>query len=201
MNPMHFVSRWNSLHLWPGLLLAGCLALAVPRASAQTVPRPVEPGNDLAPQLEKLAAQLKEVEAQLRHLQETENKQAARIKAEGEAAEKYMRAVAENFLNAVIAHDTPAVVVLLSKDFKAAIAPGSEKEAATAVFNWAFTLNNPAVYKSCSIETEIAAPGKDEVAYRGKLAGDQKATFNLIVVKDKASGRYLVSFFLLKAEK
>jgi hypothetical protein len=179
---------------------------------------------------EKLAAQLKAVEVELQAVRDREAKareealrqrevaekqardaealarlEAVRLDKEkekkaadrsDEAALKYLRSTAELFVESAIRGDGPNTTTMLAKDYRKSI-----EEDRTSVYNWVSAQCPSAWFAKFEITSETVAPGGDEAVFRGAMIGEKRrGTFSIRVVKDKETGRYLVTLFSARGE-
>jgi hypothetical protein len=123
-------------------------------------------------------------------------------KADGDAQQKYMRAVAESFLDGVLARDGRSLAAVLTRELRTNVVPAKEgtPEYARSLQEWIDGLNpgGGARFEAARISRETFAPGGDEAIFQGDLAGNRPAVFSLRIVKDRESGRYLVAFVVVR---
>jgi hypothetical protein len=168
------------------------LVLVPEWALAQT-PSPEEA---IKAELEKLRAQAQALESRLQALQ------AAKAKAERDAAEKYMTEFAELCLEALFKGEADAVLPVLSKEIRDHYAANK-----WPVDNYTYRLDprkrgiEISAYKVTSVSI---APSFEEGIFRGQFNGkfkggdengkDKTGSFALRIHKEKESGRYVIGF-------
>jgi hypothetical protein len=154
---------------------------------------------DLLHDLTRLALKLDDrvgkLEAQLKERQDRDKKAETKTKAEQEATLKYMRGVADGFVDCGIRADKTGLATSMAAEFKKST--GGDFDA------WTFRHFPPAVYKEYTLDDGVLAPSGPEATFRGTLSDKDKkkrGRFLLRVAKDKDSGRYFVVFFSVRHE-
>jgi hypothetical protein len=113
-----------------------------------------------------------------------------------------MRTVAEAFLDSVISYNSPTTAALLTKDMRAFVSGGTKEGDARfldRIKDWEGNWISNVPDASYTLDAEASSAGPDEAIFRGTLTGkERKASIKVFVVKDKESGRYLVSAFTVK---
>jgi hypothetical protein len=165
-------------------------------------------------QAARLAAQAQAQEERARKLEAVAREEADKARAEAaararlaeeqaraadrgdrEAAQKFLRGVAESFLDAALVTDV-TVSAQLAKDYRSAIEAEHR-----AVASWLRDLCPTRQYQAFKVEEGLVAPSGDEAVFRGLLVGpEKKAHFSLRVAKDKEAGRYFVIAFSVRPE-
>jgi chromosome segregation ATPase len=142
--------------------------------------------------------QVQELEAEVKQLKEQALLATAGRKAEHDAALKYMHQVAELFLDSWLAEDYKTLRRSLSPDLLTSLQtsqPGDDIE------RWAQAVGRGVKYNSSAITTEVLGATMDEAIFRGPVTGKGvKGTFTVQILKDKQTGRSLVSIFRIKPE-
>src|SRR5262245_48597349 len=137
--------------------------------------------QELEKDKEQTAARLQALADQLKALQEKADSQAKSL--------KYMQTIAESFFEAIVQHQPTSACRLLSKE---ALGVGE------GVWQRLSNVNLDRKYTAWSVHSGELAPGSDEALFRGTLTGTKNKTpISVRVVKDKATGRYLIDFFLI----
>jgi hypothetical protein len=107
-------------------------------------------------------------------------------KADLEATKKYQKAVAEHFLQAVLARNGRGLGGTLSKELQSSIGEGQ-------VQTWVAELHpKQANYREARFDPEQTSPGGEETVFTGVLGGTSFGRFSVRVVKDKESGRFVI---------
>jgi hypothetical protein len=142
--------------------------------------------------------QIKDLEAQVKQLKDPAATATAGHKAEQDAAQKYLHHVAELFLDSWTAEDYKTLRRSLAPDMLSSLQtsqPGDDIE------RWVQAVSGGAKYKSFAITTEVLGANMDEAIFRGTMTGkDVKGTFTVQILKDKQTGRSLISIFRIKPE-
>jgi hypothetical protein len=126
-------------------------------------------------------------EAKARALAERREAEARNApKADLEATKKYQKAVAEHFLQAVLARNGRGLGGTLSKELQTSIGEGK-------VQTWMAELHPEHYnYRDAKFDPEQTAPGGEETVLTGVLSGSRLGRFSIRVVKDKESGHYVI---------
>jgi hypothetical protein len=141
----------------------------------------------------KVEDRLGKVETQLREIQDREKKAEAKTKAEQEATLKYMRGVAEGFVDCGIRRDATGLATSMASEFKKST--GGDFE------GWWKNHFPFGFYGEHRIDDATLAPSGQEATFQGTLSGkDKRGRFMLRVAREKESGRYLVVFFSVRHE-
>jgi membrane protein involved in colicin uptake len=142
---------------------------------------------------ELIARRARELEARIRELEAGRGG-----KGEDEAARKHMHALAEGFLEGVLARDGRSTSALLTKELRASFGKEGTPEFLKAANEWVDGLADGGRYAGAAIQNESFAPGSEEALFSGQLVGDSRGSFSIRVVKDKESGRYLVDYVVIR---
>ena len=191
-----------------GPVLAVAALYSQPTGSERRKDEVKRPGDDkgstskatieLLHSLTKLALKVEDrvgkLEAQLREMQDREKKAEAKTKAEQEATLKYMRGVAEGFVDCGIRQDATGLATSMTAEFKKST--GGDFDA------WWIRHFPPSNYREYKIDDAMLAPSGLEATFQGTLSDKDKkrGRFMLRVARDKDSGRYLVVFFSVRHE-
>jgi hypothetical protein len=145
-----------------------------------------------------LARRSKQLEERVAELE----RQAEKGRGDEAAQVKYMRAVAETFLEGVISRRSGGLSAALTKEMRQAISPKEGTPEFTAAFEaWVRGLSHEDTpYKEVRLDSEAVAPGGDEATFRGLLLvnKDYTAAVSVRVVKDRETGRYLIAFLSVR---
>jgi hypothetical protein len=145
-----------------------------------------------------LARRSKQLEERVAELE----RQADKGRGDEAAQVKYMRAVAETFLEGVISRRPGGLSAALTKEMRQAISPKEGTPEFTAAFEaWVRGLSHEDTpYREVKLDSEAVAPGGDEATFRGLLIvnRDYTAAVSVRVVKDRETGRYLIAFLSVR---
>jgi hypothetical protein len=172
-------------------------ALAEARDQAARLAAQAQAQEERARKLEAVAreeADKARAEAAARARQAEEQARAA-DRGEREAAQKFLRGVAESFLDSAVGADATASAQL-AKDYRTVI-----EQEHRAVSNWLRDLCPAGRYQAFKVEEGLVAPSGDEAVFRGLLVGpEKKARFSLRLARDKEAGRYFIIAFSVRPE-
>ena len=167
----------------------GCVLLVGPVAGQ---PQPRE--DAVKAEVEKLRAQAQALLAQAQALEA----QARQAKSEREAAEKYLRELADSCLEAILKGDAEDVAPLLSKEIRENLVGGRTQLEG----NLNVVRRRGIAVSSYKIISSAIAPSGEEALFRAEVSGkiaegnekgkDKTATVTLRVQKE--NGRYVLGF-------
>jgi hypothetical protein len=146
---------------------------------------------------EVLAARTRQLEARVKELEAGRGAD----RGDDEATKKHMRAVANSFLEGVLARDGRSTSAVLTKEMRAGFGKEGTPEFVRAAAEWADQLAAGGRYERATIASESFAPGLDEAVFGGQLGGEQRGTFSLRVAKDRESGRYLIAYVVTRPDR
>jgi hypothetical protein len=110
---------------------------------------------------------------------------------------KWAKGIADDFLNAGTRHDADQAVLLLSAEFVKSIA-----QQRTTPDSYLHTRFSDVTGAKSSITSEEMAPDKDEGSFRGTFTAENgEASFSIRVAKEKESGKWRVSYFVIGDRK
>jgi hypothetical protein len=140
----------------------------------------------------KIDDRVGKLEAQFKEMQEREKKMDVKTRAEQEATLKYMRGLAEGFVDCGLRQDGTGLATSMAPEFKKST--GGDFDV------WWVRHFPPHRYREYKIDDSMLAPSGLEGTFQGTLTDkDRKhGRFLLRVARDKESGRYLVVFFSVR---
>ena len=109
---------------------------------------------------------------------------------------KWAKGVATDFLAAMRSGEVEEAATLMTAEYrKSFIVPQRPLP------NWVHGVRTAGLEKGHTIKDEQIAPDQDEATFKGLLQGEKReAAFSLRVVREKASGRWRVAFFVYAAK-